>query len=139
MPMTLEQLMAQRQDNVACAYAEHSTMLYALAIGMGHDPFDETELEYVYERRGTLRAVPSQALTVARHNLIYECGLVVEKMLHGEQVLTLHQPLPPAAQIVADHQVRNVFDTFSWDINISQLNYQPEEQRRYLMTLAVDF
>ncbi len=110
MPMTLEQLMAQRQDNVACAYAEHSTMLYALAIGMGHDPFDETELEYVYERRGTLRAVPSQALTVARHNLIYECGLVVEKMLHGEQVLTLHQPLPPAAQIVADHQVRNVFD-----------------------------
>ena len=36
-------------------------------------------------------------------------------------------------------QVRNVFDTFSWDINISQLNYQPEEQRRYLMTLAVDF
>ncbi len=110
MPITLDKLMAQRQDSIAYAYSERDTMLYAVAIGMGRDPFDETELDYVYERRGTLRAVPSQAVTVARHNLIYECGLTVAKMLHGEQVLTLHRPLPPAAEIVADHKVLNVVD-----------------------------
>ncbi len=36
-------------------------------------------------------------------------------------------------------QVRNVFDTFAWDIKLMQLSYITEEQRRYLATLAVDF
>ena len=36
-------------------------------------------------------------------------------------------------------QVRNVMDTFAWDIKVMQLSYIPEEQRRYLATLAVDF
>ncbi len=36
-------------------------------------------------------------------------------------------------------QVRNVFDTFAWDIKLMQLSYMPEEKRRYLATLAVDF
>jgi acyl dehydratase len=110
MPITLEKLMAQRQDSATYTFTERDTMLYALAVGMGRDPLDDVELDYVYERRGTLRTMPSQAVTVARHNLIYECGIDVERMLHGEQVLTLHRPLPPAAELVADHRVVNVFD-----------------------------
>ena len=110
MPITLETLMAQRQDAVPYAYTERDSMLYALAIGMGRDPFNEVELDYVYERRGTLRTVPSQAVVMARHNLIYDCGLQVPKMLHGEQLLTLHRSLPTEAALVADHRVLNVFD-----------------------------
>lgn len=110
MPIPLATLMAQRQDQVPYSYTDRDTMLYSLAVGMGLDPLDETELDFVYERRGTLRAVPSMAITVARHNLIFECGLHVEKMLHGEQILTLHRPLPPAAELVADHRIVNVFD-----------------------------
>ena len=110
MPITLEKLMAQQARDVAYAYTERDSMLYAIAIGMGQDPFDGTELDYVYERRGTLRAVPSQAVTVARHNLIFEIGMEVEKFLHGEQLLTLHRPLPTAAEILADHRVVEVFD-----------------------------
>jgi acyl dehydratase len=110
MPITLEKLLAQRQDAVPYAYTDRDTMLYALATGMGRDPLDEQELDFVFERRGTLRAMPSLAITVARHNLIYDCGLNVEKILHGEQVLTLHRPLPPAADLRADHRIVNVFD-----------------------------
>jgi acyl dehydratase len=110
MPITLERLMAQRQDAVAYAFTERDSMLYALAVGMGRDPLDEAELDYVYERRGSLRALPSQAVAMARHNLIYECGLQVPKMLHGEQLLTLHRPLPPAAELLADHRVVSVYD-----------------------------
>jgi len=36
-------------------------------------------------------------------------------------------------------QVRNITDVFAWDINTNQLSFQPEEKRRYLLTLAVDF
>jgi acyl dehydratase len=110
MPITLERLMAQRQDAVAHSFTERDSMLYALAIGMGRDPLDEAELAYVYERRSALRALPSQAVAMARHNLIYECGLQAPKILHGEQLLTLHRPLPPAAELLADHRVVNVVD-----------------------------
>ncbi len=36
-------------------------------------------------------------------------------------------------------QVRNVMDTFDWDINVTQLSFVTEEQRRFMLTLAVDF
>ena len=108
--ITYDFLMAQRASDAAHSYTERDSMLYAMAVGMGRDPFDTRELDFVYERRGTLRSVPSQAVTVARHNLIYDIGLDLTKMLHGEQKLTLHRPLPPAAEVLADHQVREVVD-----------------------------
>ena len=108
--ITYDFLMAQRASDAAHAYTERDSMLYAMAVGMGRDPFDTRELDFVYERRGTLRSVPSQAVTVARHNLIYDIGLDVPKMLHGEQKLTLHRPLPPAAEVLADHRVCEVVD-----------------------------
>lgn len=110
MPITLDKLMAQQAKDAPFAWTERDAMLYALAVGMGRDPFDEAELDYCYERRGTLRALPTQAVTLARHNLIFQVGMDVEKFLHAEQLLTLHRPLPPAAQILADHHVSNVFD-----------------------------
>lgn len=110
MPIALETLMAQQARDVAYSYTERDSMLYSLAVGMGRDPNDENELDYVYETRGTLRAMPSQAVTVSRHNLIFQIGMQVEKFLHGEQLLTLHRPLPPAAEILADHRVVEVFD-----------------------------
>ncbi|MFM9999380.1 MAG: MaoC/PaaZ C-terminal domain-containing protein [Burkholderiaceae bacterium] len=107
---TYESLKAQRASDAAHSYTERDTMLYGVAVGMGRDPFNTRELDFVYERRGRLRCVPSQAVTVARHNLIYDVGLNVPKMLHGEQKLTLHRPLPPAADVLADHHVCEVYD-----------------------------
>ena len=108
--ITYDFLMAQCASDASHAYGERDSMLYGMAVGMGRDPFDTRELDFVYERRGKLRAVPSQAVTVARHNLIYDIGLDVPKMLHGEQRLTLHRQLPPAAEVLADHRVSGVYD-----------------------------
>jgi len=36
-------------------------------------------------------------------------------------------------------QARNIFDTFRWDINENQFAYAPEEQRRYMLSVAADF
>ena len=103
---TLAQLMGRTQLGVPSAYTERDTMLYALAIGMGHDPLDETELDFVYERRGRLKTVPTQAITVARHMLIFEVGMRVEKFLHGQQRLVLattpNHFRPLAAELLRD-------------------------------------
>ena len=108
--ITYDFLMSQRETDVPYAYTERDTMLYGVAIGMGRDPFDTTELDFVYERRGRLKAVPSQAIVMARHNLIYEIGLNVPKMLHAEQKLTLHRPLPTEGQLTAHHRIVEVYD-----------------------------
>jgi acyl dehydratase len=110
MSVTLDRLIAQRACDVPYAYTERDSMLYALAIGMGRDPLDEIELDFVYERRGRLRCVPTQAVTVARHNLIFEIGMRVEQFLHADQLLTLHRPLPTACELFADHEVVSVLD-----------------------------
>ena len=56
MPITYDQLMSIKSTD-SYSYTERDCMLYAYAIGMGRDPFDQVELDYVYERRGTLRGL----------------------------------------------------------------------------------
>ena len=108
--LTYEYLKSLKAIDVPYSYIERDSMLYSLAVGMGANPLNLDELNFVYERRDELLAIPSQAVTVARHNLIYDIGLNVPKMLHGEQILMLHQTFPNAAEMLADHHVVNVFD-----------------------------
>lgn len=110
MNVTLEKLMAQQAKDVPFSWTDRDSMLYALAIGMSRDPMDEVELAYTYEHRGTPKTVPTQAVTLARHNLIFSIGMDVESFLHAEQLLTLHRPIPAGGSILADHRVTNVFD-----------------------------
>jgi acyl dehydratase len=108
-PATYEQLLALRAKDVPYSYTERDSQLYALSIGMGRDPLNRAELPFVFEKT-PLRTVPTQAVTVARQRLLWDVGLDVAKILHGEQRLTIHRPLPPAAGVLADHRVVEVYD-----------------------------
>jgi hypothetical protein len=45
------------------SYGDKDVMLYALGIGLGHDPMNETELAFVYEKG--LKVVPTAATVLA--------------------------------------------------------------------------
>jgi len=45
--------------DIVQTYVERDTMLYALGIGFGHNPMDERQLQYVYEKN--LKALPTMA------------------------------------------------------------------------------
>ncbi len=109
MPTTYEALLRLREENVPHRYEERDSQLYAVSVGMGRDPLNEAELHYLYENY-PLRAVPTQAVVVARQKLIWNVGLNVGQFLHGEQRLTIHRPLPPAASLLADAWVSEVYD-----------------------------
>lgn len=109
MPATYEHLIGLQSRDVSYRYEERDTLLYAVSIGMGRDPLNEAELPFVFEGLGP-RTVPTQAVVVARQRLIWDVGLDVGKFLHGEQRLTLHRPLPPAAELLADARVAEVYD-----------------------------
>ena len=110
MAANVRQLLALQHEGAVYSYTQRSTVLYAISVGMGRDPLDVKELDFAYERTGKLRAIPSQAVTVARHDLIYNVGLDIAKLLHGEQVLRLHQPMPVSGELRANHRVVDVID-----------------------------
>ena len=101
-----------RSPPVRHTYTAKDVMLYALGAGMGQDPLDRDELRFVYER--DLRVLPSMAAVLAspgfwaRDNP--ELGIDYVRLVHGEQSITLHQPLPVAATAIGETHVTRVVD-----------------------------
>ena len=109
MALDYAHLMSLESRGKVYRYGDRETMLYALGVGMGRDPLDERELDFVFER-GALRTLPSMATVLAPVPLLKECGWDYRRVLHGEEGLVLHRPLPPAAELVADARVVEAYD-----------------------------
>ena len=93
-------------------YTERDTILYALGCGLGFDPLDEDQLRFVFEEPELL-ALPSMAAVLsppgfwARHP---DAGIDWVRILHGEQAMEIHKPLPAAARVVATAKVTDIVD-----------------------------
>src|SRR5262245_32059825 len=101
MAIDFQKLTTLRTQGQAYSYRDRETMLYALGVGMGAAPYDERELAFVYENG--LKAVPTLA-TVAAWGAgdFGATGINYLKVVHGEQRLTLHRPMPVGCDILAD-------------------------------------
>lgn len=95
-------------------YAERDTMLYALSLGLGSDPLDEAALPFVFEgKAGGLRALPTQAVVLGYPGFWAreaDTGIDWVKLLHGEQRMRLHRPLPASADIVGHNRITHLSD-----------------------------
>lgn len=86
-------------------------MLYALGLGLGHDPMDRRELEFVYEK--DLKVLPTFAAVLGFEPFLlcdHDTGVTFERIVHGEEHLTLHRPLATSGTIVAKHMIDDVID-----------------------------
>lgn len=93
------------------AYGDRETMLYALGTGFGADPMDRAELPFVYEKE--LKASPSMATVIAwgaGGNWIGRSGINYLMVVHGEQRIRLHRPLPAAATVLAKTRITEIVD-----------------------------
>jgi acyl dehydratase len=87
------------------------TMLYALAVGFGHDPVDPRQLPFVYER--DLRASPTMASVLAHPGFWMKdpaTGIAWEHVVHGEQGIRIHRRLPVEGIVVGSTRVTAVVD-----------------------------
>lgn len=110
MPINYDELMQATSKGMTASYGDRETMLYALGIGFGRDPMNMDELPFVYENG--LRAVPTMATVIGwgASSIMGKSGINYLMVVHGEQRLTMHKPLPPAADVVMDERVVGVFD-----------------------------
>lgn len=109
MPIVYDQIMKLESKGETFSYTDKETVLYALGVGFGRDPMDEKELPFVYE--SNLQAVPTMATVIAwGQRTLAASGINYLMVVHGEQRLTLHRPLPASATIVSDEKVVGAYD-----------------------------
>lgn len=95
-------------------YTARDTQLYALSLGLGNDPLDAGALPFVYEgASGGLQALPTMAVVLGYPGFWAkeaDTGIDWVKLLHGEQRLRIHQPLPADAQVVGHNRITHITD-----------------------------
>jgi acyl dehydratase len=100
-------------QDVIQTYTERDTMLYALSLGLGHDPLDKRALRFVYEGGAGLLALPTMATVLGFPGFWMKdpaSGIDWVRIVHGENGLTIHNPLPPSATVVGRTRVTHIVD-----------------------------
>ena len=112
-PADVERALAHSPDSVRVTYSDRDTLLYAVAVGLGRDPLDENALRYTSEINGQ-RVVPTTATVLARNAVrsqdVLRSKMNYAKLLHGEQRLRLHRPLPSAGEFDINTRIVGVYD-----------------------------
>jgi acyl dehydratase len=109
--MEFEKIRTMRLEPIVQTYDKRDTILYALGLGYGADPLDESELPFVYE--GDLRCLPSYANLLCHPGFWAqkpEFGIDWVKILHAEQDYRIHKSLPPTGSIRGEYRVAGVED-----------------------------
>lgn len=109
--MNFEALTAKDFGSIPHTYTVRDTMLYALGVGAGADPMDETDLRFVTEKH--LVALPTMASVLATPGFWMTdpaLGIDHVRLLHGEQAIDLMKPIPPEGCMVPSFRAVGVKD-----------------------------
>ncbi len=113
--MNLQHVASRRFDDTDQDYDTRDTLLYALSLGLGSDPLDDDELPYVYEGLPgrPLQVVPTQAVILGWQPFWHDelaAAIDWKRIVHGEQHVRLHAPLPAAGRVRTRHRLVGVQD-----------------------------
>jgi acyl dehydratase len=122
MPIFYPDILDQKTAARTFTYGDKDVMLYALGVGMSHDPMDERELAFTYEKN--LKVIPTAAtvLSSAMGRPARGEGQVEQKpghrpsqinflmVVHGEQKVELHKPLPTSGTFTAEGRTIGAYD-----------------------------
>lgn len=111
MTINYDALMNLTIPEVRSSYDFRDCILYALGIGLGHDQLDENQLRYVYEK--DQRVFPTTSVVLGSPGFWMrdlDTGIDWTKIVHGEQTLRIHNPMPVAANLIGQSRVVEIID-----------------------------
>ena len=91
---------------VTYSYTWKDVVLYALGVGAGF-----SDLDYCYEKQ--LKVIPSFSIATLFEFLApvaMESGINLAGMLHGEQELIFHNPIPIEGTLKSEGKITNIYD-----------------------------
>ncbi len=112
MAIDYEKLLNFPIPEVRQTLTRRDTILYALSIGLGQDPMDERQLAFVDHHRD-LKAMPSMAVVLGHPGFWLRdprTGVDAVRLVHGEQGLVIHRPLPVEGDIIGRTRVTGLVD-----------------------------
>src|SRR5581483_2845550 len=102
------------------AYDERDMTLYALGVGAGAKPTDESELHLTYERNsdgfwtlptyGVIPAINTILKNAMEGNVAPGMNYGLDRILHGEQYTEVTRPLPPKANLKHKAKISEIWD-----------------------------
>lgn len=106
-------LKARVFPKVEQSYTWKDSALYALAVGYAGDPLDQAQLKFVYEQGEPQVAAPTIPVVLATPGFWVQepdTGIDWVNMLHGEQNLVIHRPIPTAATVISQNTIKAIVD-----------------------------
>lgn len=114
MPIDLEKAKDAKIAPTEGSWSRDDVILYHLSVGAAMEkPTDGKELEYTYER--SLKALPSFGVipvfgAIGGLGAIPGIDINFALVLHGEQEIRIHKPIPVAAEIESKGRVAGIYD-----------------------------
>jgi len=132
MPIDPKQALGAELGEGRTSYTKDQVILYHLGVGAGNPPTDKNELEYCYEKN--LKVLPSFGVIPtfgAMGGLGNVPGLKFNYalLLHGEQDLVIHQPIPPEASLRNRAKVAELWDKGKACLCVLQVDSSDEAGR----------
>jgi len=114
MPIEPQKALAAKFASSTSSYEVDDVILYHLGIGAGVPATDANELEYTYEKN--LKVLPSfgvvPVFSSMGASLFNVDGLKFNPamLLHGEQDIEIHRPLPTQAKLESQVRIAGIYD-----------------------------
>jgi len=111
MAIVYDKLLALKIPDVEHTYGTKDCLLYALGVGLGYDPVDEGQLDFVYEKN--LKVLPTMAVVIGHPGFWVkelDTGIDWVKVVAGEYSVTLNQPLKSAGTVISRSRVTEIID-----------------------------
>ncbi|MGH7121611.1 MAG: MaoC/PaaZ C-terminal domain-containing protein [Acetobacteraceae bacterium] len=112
MPIDYETLRHFPIPEIRQHWAARDTILYALSIGLGQNPLDPRQLDFVDQHR-VLKAVPSMVVVLGSPGFWLadpKTTADAVQLVHGEQGFVIHRPLPAAGDIIGRTRIAGLID-----------------------------
>jgi acyl dehydratase len=107
-----ERLLSEPPIETIAEHDVRDVILYALGVGVGIDnPTSAETLRFIYEK--DVQVLPTMAAVLANPGFWAKhprYGLDWKRILHGEQSLTLHRPLPDEGKLLSRIVIEDIYD-----------------------------
>ncbi|HEU4320090.1 MAG TPA: MaoC/PaaZ C-terminal domain-containing protein [Acidimicrobiia bacterium] len=113
MPIDVDRIVGATLEETTFSWSEEDVILYNLGVGAGVPPDDPRQLEYAYEAE--LKAVPAFG-TIPPFAMVMGVGAIegldiqLSQILHGDQRLQIHSPIPVRGSVKQTGRIVDVLD-----------------------------
>ena len=112
MPLNPDYLMSLDRDEVVQEWSWKDAAIYALGLGYGDDPLDKRQLRFL-DRAQQMQAMPAMVNVLGYDGAWLrdeKTGVDYLKVVHGEQAMRMHGPLPVEGRIRAKTRIVELVD-----------------------------